>query len=425
MATVAAPLPRLRTAAPAALAVGGWAGLVIAGYLLGAALQARDPLVHIGAPPLVGRYDLLLDGWLVPAVAAAVAVAVGAHRAAARLPWRALLPAAWGAGAAWTALLALAAGPGALSAPLRTRYEYLAAVGDVGGIHDFLTHFTQRLADYPTHVKGHPPGMVLLLAGLDRIGLGGADIAAALVIGVGALAAPAAAVVVRAATDEATARRALPFVAFAPSAVWVATSADGLFMGVAACGIACVAARRAVLGGVLLGGALILTYGAAPLGAVVVAAAVACHGRRDAMVILATTGAAAATVLAAFAAAGFWWPDGLRATHELYAAGVASRRPYLDFLVIAPAALALAVGPATAAGLACARGRLTVLAASGAVAICAADLSGLSRGENERIWLLFTPWLLIGAAALPRPRAWLGAQVALAIALQVGVRSPW
>lgn len=425
MATLAAPLPRLHTRAPVAIAVGAWACVVVAGHLLGAHLVARDPLVHIGAPPLVGRYELDVRAWLLPAIALGAGAAVAAHDLAQRLTWRTLLLASWVAAASWAALLALAAGPGALTAPLRTRYEYLAGIGAVDGARDFLEHFTARLADYPTHVKGHPPGMVLLLSGLDDIGLGGAGVAAALVIGVGALAAPAVAVTLRAAADEATARRTLPFVAFAPAAVWIATSADALFMGVAACGIACVAVRRAAVGGLLLGAALMLTYGAAPLGVVVVAAAFACHRRGDAARILLVAGVAVAAVLAAFVVAGFWWLDGLRATHELYAAGVAARRPYLDFLVIAPAALALAVGPAVAAAAPRARGRLALLAGSAVAAVCAADLSGLSRGENERIWLLFMPWLLAATAALPRARAWLCAQIALALALQVGVRSPW
>ncbi len=42
-------------------------------------------------------------------------------------------------------------------------------------------------------------------------------------------------------TDEATARLAAPFVAVAPTAIWIAVSADGYFAGVAAWGIALLA----------------------------------------------------------------------------------------------------------------------------------------------------------------------------------------
>lgn len=424
MATLATTAPRRPAVPVTAVAAGGWVALLAAGYALGARLEAQDPLVHIGAPPLVGRYAILAGAWVPPALLFAVAAVAVAHAAAARASWPALLGAGWVAAGTWAALLGLAGGPAALTAPLRTRYEYLAAVDRVGDVHGFLTHFTARLASYPTHVKGHPPGMLLLLDGLDHIGVGGAGVATALVIAGGAAAVPAALITVRALAGESVARAAAPFLALAPAAVWVATSADALFMGVAACGVACIATRRALTGGLLLGGALMLTYGAAPLAIVVVAVAVGVAGRA-AIRSLAIAGAGVALVLAVFAALGFWWLDGLRATHDLYVSGVASRRPYADFLVIAPAAFALAVGPAAVAGLAHVRGGLRTIAWAGCATILAADLSGLSAGENERIWLPFTPWLLCAAAALPHPRRWLAAQVALAVVLQVGVRSPW
>jgi hypothetical protein len=63
------------------------------------------------------------------------------------------------------------------------------------------------------------------------------------------------------------------------------------------------------------------------------------------------------------------------------------------------------------------------------VAVLVADLSGLSRGEVERIWLPFLPWLLVGAVALIRgravPRPWLLAQAGCAIAVTAVVRTTW
>ena len=77
----------------------------------------------------------------------------------------------------------------------------------------------------------------------------------------------------RAVADEETARLAAPFVAVAPTAIWVAVSADGYFAGVAAWGIAllALAARQKVRvpllvaggAGVLLGWAIFLNYGLA------------------------------------------------------------------------------------------------------------------------------------------------------------------
>lgn len=421
--TAALPRPLFSIRAPA-VAVTCWAALIWVGHALGARLVDADPLVHIGAPPLVGRYEAALSAWSVPAVLFAGAALRWAPRLAGTLAWRRLLLLTWLGAGAWAVLLALADGPHAIVAPLQSRYEYLAAVGRVGNPLDFLSSFTAALPGYPTHVKGHPPGLVLLFWTFAQAGLGGATVAAVLVIAVGALAAPAVLITVRAIGDDAQARAAAPFVALAPAAVWVATSGDALFMGVAACGVAALAVRRGLLGGVLLGCALMLTYGAAPLGLVALTAAWLAAGR-DAPRLLLAAALGVAAVLGTVAAAGFWWPDGLHATRELYAAGVASRRPYVDFLLIAPAALALAVGPAAAAGLARVRGDVGVVVAGAVLAVAAADLSGLSRGENERIWLLFTPWLLCAAAALPRPRAWLAAQLALGLTLQLVVRSPW
>ena len=65
---------------------------------------------------------------------------------------------------------------------------------------------------------------------------------------VGSSAAAAIIVAVRALTDEHTARLAAPFVAVAPTAIWIAVSADGYFAGVAAWGLAllALAVRRTV-----------------------------------------------------------------------------------------------------------------------------------------------------------------------------------
>jgi len=334
-----------------------WAGVVVAGHLLGASVVAHDRLVHISSPPLVGVVDVRVDPGLLPAVALAAAALRWALPLAARLRWGALLVATWTAGAAWAVALSASSGLDAIAAPLGTRYEYLAVVPLVESPSSFLAGFVDALPSYATHVQGHPPGMVLVLWLLDGAGLGGAQAAAAVVIAGGALAAPAALVALRAAAGEGWARRAAPFVAFTPAAVWIATSADALFAGVAAAGLALTAlalhavqTRRALaLGlaaGVLLGAGLMLSYGIAPLGAIVLSLAIARRAWRPLLAVA----AGVAGVFAAFAAAGFWWPDGLAATSALYYEGVAARRPYAAFLLISLAAFALAVGPAAAAG---------------------------------------------------------------------------
>jgi hypothetical protein len=219
-----------------------------------------------------------------------------------------------------------------------------------------------------------------------------------------------------------------------PAAVWIATSADALFMGVAAWGVALVvlASGRdgirgdvlAVTGGTVLGAGLFLTYGIAPL--LVIPAAIALARRRPRPLVLAT--AAASAVVVAFAAGGFSWLAGLRATRSQYLEGVAWMRGYWYFLFVNIGVLAIALGPASVAGLGRLRDRgLLVLAGSAVVAVTLADLSGMSKGEVERIWLLFVPWLAVACAGLERrtARAWLAASASTGILVQALIRSPW
>ena len=70
------------------LAVAFWALLIVAGHLLGAALYARQPLVHIGAPPLVGSFDLRLTARVLPALVLAAAAVAWGPALAIRLRWR-------------------------------------------------------------------------------------------------------------------------------------------------------------------------------------------------------------------------------------------------------------------------------------------------------------------------------------------------
>ncbi|CAN5194645.1 hypothetical protein BH20ACT5_BH20ACT5_19490 [soil metagenome] len=362
-----------------------------------------------------------------------------------RLSWAALLPASALAAAGWAVSLALVDGVSGLTKPLSSRYEYPYDVPRVGSWGEFLDGFTGNiLADSPdpwtTHVAGHPPGALLTFAGLDQIGLGGLGWAAALCVVVGASAVPAALVATRATVDEATARVIAPFVAVAPLAIWVAVSADAIFLGVSAWGIAAlaVATRRdgvaadllALAGGLLLGTALFLSYGLVLLGPL--ALAVIAVRRRWRVLLVGALGVLA--VLLIFAAAGFWWFDGLLTTAERVTGGPAARnRPTPYFLVANLAASAIAIGPAGvgAVGALLTRdGRRTpvaLLAFGGLAAILIADFSLLSKGEVERIYLPFLLWILTATALLePRQRSrWLAAQIVVAIAVQVLIRTEW
>lgn len=413
-----------------------WAGLLVLVHLWGGSLNDRGEQIFQSTPPLTGRVDLHLTWASLPALALAVAAVALGPRLARRLAWSRLLLAAAGGALAWAVLLALTRGTDGLLGPVRSPLDYLHDVPLVVSPGAFLGSFVDRIGEYATHVRGHPPGMLLFLWSMDRIGLGGAGPAATLQVAGGAAAVPAALVALRELAGEDRSRRAAPFLVLLPAAIWVATSADAFFAGVGASGIALVvlatgrAGRRsdalALAGGLLLGAAMVLSYGLVLLWSVPLA--VCLVRRRIRPLAIAVAGGLA--VLAAFALAGFWWLDGLAATREQYRLGASRMRPYGYFLVANLAGFGLALGPAVAAGIATLRHRGTcVLVGSALVAVLLADLSGLSRGEVERIWLPFVPWVAVAAASLSvrelRPRLWLGLSAGVALAVQLGVRTPW
>ncbi|MGH9154135.1 MAG: hypothetical protein ACRD03_17515 [Acidimicrobiales bacterium] len=409
-----------------------WVGLVVAAVLAGGAVRA-DPDAHIGAAPFVGTLSAVVGWRLLPALLLAVAALVAVPHLAVRLKWRALLAVSGAGTLSWSVALAWSDGARSITAPLATRYEYLAAVPAVRSPGAFLRGFVEALPTYPTHVKSHPPGMVLVLWTLDRLGLGGAGPATVVVLIGGALAGVAALVALRELAGEAAARRAAPFVAMTPAAVFVATSSDALFAGVSAWGIALVVlatgrtGRRSIAlalgGGLLLGTTLFMSYGLALL--LAVPAATCAYRRRADVATVAAVAIAAVTL--AFAAGGFWWLDGLTAARAAYARGASTIRPYGYFLLANLAAFAVIVGPAAASALGRLRDRrVWLLAGATLVAIVLADTSGLSKGEVERIWLPFAPWVVVACCAVTtRSRPWLAANLGTAVTLQVLLRSPW
>ena len=400
---------------------------VAACALWGVLLTRSGAELHIGAAPLVGRWDIRLTPLvLIPVAVGALLLAV-APPLAATARWRVLLLLTTVGAALWSVALALADGTSGLLDPLSSRDEYLFEVPRVRA--GFLSGFVERINTYggpgawTTHVAGHPPGALLVFAALARIGLGGPGPAAALCVLAGASAGAAVLVAVRAIADERTARRAAPFLVLFPGAVWVAVSADALFLGVTAWGIAALVTGRALLGGLLMGAGLALTYGALPLGALALAALVR---RRDLRGLL-VAGAGVLVVLGGLALAGFRWDEGLAETLVRVEAGAGGERPAVYFAVANVAAFGLAVGPACLAGLLALRRAdpLWWLVGPTLLALAVADLSGASKGEVERIWLPYAPWLLLAAARLPAGRGWLVAQAVTALTVQVVLDSKW
>ena len=419
-----------------ALSLLAWAALIALGFAWGELLLGEGRTILLGAPPLAGRFNPGLQPEALVTLTVAAALVFAAPRLAWSLGWRGLLFACFAGAWLWAGAVDLLDGGYWLTVPVLKPDEFLRDVPLVGSPGRLLAHFTEHLGVYVNHVQTHPPGMLLTLWGLDRIGLGGAMPAAILMVSGGAAAMPAALVAAREVAGEERARAAAPYLVLAPAAIWVASSADAFYAGVAGWGVALVVlatgrdGRRsdilALAGGLLLGVALMLSYGLVLMWAI--PAAVAVSRRRWRPLAIAALGPAA--VLGGFAAAGFWWLDGYGAARDSYYSGVASSRPYAFFLVANLAAFAVALGPAVCSGIARLRDRRTWLLVGGALAaIAIADLSGMSKGEVERIWLPFAPFVMLAACALPTERRstriWLSGAALFTAFVEIIVRTAW
>ncbi|MFC9277980.1 hypothetical protein [Streptomyces collinus] len=437
-------------------AVGAAALLVVVAVLVGRHIQDTRHVLYVHWPPLLARWDPHVGPGTPAAVLLAVAGVAYGPSLAARLTWPALLTTAWAAAAAWILSLALVDGwHRGVAGRLTTREEYLRVIGrfhDVPAtLRDFTHHIVAGTPDpWPAHVAGHPPAATLTFVLLDRVGLRGGGWAGMWCVLTGATACVAVLVAVRALADETLARRAAPFLVLTPAAVWFGVSADGWFAAVAAWTVALLAlavTRRspalAAASGLLLGLTCYLSYGltlvALPLLAVLLLGR---DGVRARPVLLAALLAGLAVVPVAFTLAGFDWWTAYHLLVTRYFQGVGGRRPYGYWVWANLACTVLITGPATVAGLrrasvalARAKGaggprrtaptRLALLVCAALLALLIADLSGMSKAETERIWLPFAMWLLPACAYLPRPRAWLIAQTALALLLNHLLLTGW
>ena len=388
------------------LVVAAAGGLVLAAAVVGRHLLADGVNLFLPFPPLLAQWLPHVGPGTPAAVVIAVIVVARGPAWAERLPWRALPALTAVAAGAWTLSLALVDGwQRGVVDRLTTTDEYLHDVPRAPALpvllREFAAHILTSAVDpgqtwfWTTHVGAHPPGAFLVFVVLDRIGLGGGAAAGLLVIAVGASAAAAILVAARAMGDEQPARRAAPFAVLFPGAVWVGVSADGLFAGCLAWGVALLAvavgrtgwraAVAAAAAGLLLGGAVYLSYGlvlggllaaavlgtgagqrvarqcrrrprraAAPRGGLATRTVgwwrgVGIDGRRWRTAGFAAAGVA--VVVAAFTLAGFSWLDGYAKVRVIYAASIAAARPYPYFVWANLAAVAFAIGPAGIAGL--------------------------------------------------------------------------
>ena len=410
--------------------------LIGASYQVGRWLQARGYRMQVNAPPLTGNVEATAPAAGLAAVALGTAGVWRADHLAQRLPWRRLLWWSFFGALAWSTALAWWEGSAGFTRSALSGVDYLGAmpfVRDAPG--SFLRGFVDGIDALPSHVRAHPPGLVLAIWAMGRAGMSGAAWVAALEHVAGAASVPAVLLAVRELRGPELTRRAAPFLVFAPAAVFW-SSGDAVFLGVGAWAAALLIlatgreGRRsdglALAGGALAGLGLFLSYGLVLLGLIPLAVAIR---RRRVRPLLVAAGPVI-VLFAAFAWGGFWWFAGLQATRREYAESLARVRPYWYFVFADLAALAVAVGPAVWVALSRLRDRAVwTVTGEALLAIVIADLSGFSKAEVERIWLPFMPWLVVAAGAAftsaTARKRWLAVQIAWVIALQAVVRSPW
>ncbi|SDP82038.1 hypothetical protein SAMN04487981_1466 [Streptomyces sp. cf386] len=427
--------------------------LVTAAVLVGRHIQHSHHTLFVNWPPLLATWAPHVGPGTPAALLVAAAVVAYGPALAGRLPWRALLATAWATAAAWIASLALIDGwQRGIAGRLTTPHEYLQVIARFDDIPATLRDFTHHILlespdNWPAHVAGHPPAATLTFVLLDRIGLRGGGWAGVWCIAVGATACVAVLVAVRALASENLARRAAPFLVLAPAAVWMGTSADAYFAAVAAWAVAMLALAVtgrslwwAAAAGLLFGLTCYLSYGLTLVA--LIGAAVLLLGRRrvrERPVLLVALLAGLTVVPTAFTLAGFDWWEAYRLLVTRYYQGVGGIRPYGYWVWANLACAVLITGLATAPGLRRTGAtvllrrrteppehvRLALLVSAALLALLAADLSGMSKAETERIWLPFAVWLLPACAFLTRPRAWLAAQAVLALLLNHLLRTGW
>lgn len=431
------------------------AALLVISVRFGRQLQRDSPEVFLGAAPLVGQN--LRDGWdwrfgwgLVGAgvVAASVVWSIWAGRWS---TWskRTLFALTALTAGAFAVLLALTDGRDGLLRGADHETEYLANLEIIPGAREFVRSFVTDIDRYSVHVRGHPPGFLLILTGFDAFGLAGAWPVVALSLAGTMLLPVAVLTAIGIVADDDWVRRVAPLLAVSPYTLWMMTSADAVF---AACGAWAVttyllalrsSGRSAIawggLSGLLLGALLFMTYGGATFTIMLVVPTILAWRRRRAVVVPALAGVVLSTVAvtAVFLALGFWWLDGARETQRQYWAGTAQFRPFGYFMIANLAVAVIAIGPIGFAGVVeFWRHRkpppaVWPLVAGAVLALLASHLSQYTRAEVERIWLLFYPWLMVAAgvpALTNRPRllaALVAVQAGSAIVLQAALVSKW
>lgn len=427
---------QVRSAVMTGAAIAVWFAVIGASRWWALHLEADGRDLVLYTPPVLGGYRGGDHGnFWIPVVVAVLLV--GALPILAQLRrWPAVLVVSAITSLGWWSALAAIDGLHGLVRGLEWSAEFDAAAPAVAQEPGaYLASFVEQLPEYGIYIRSHPPGVPLVMGALHRAGLQGEWWAAALILLTAALGVVAVLITIRELAGEAWARRAMPFLVLAPAAMWIATSFDALFIGVGSWFVALLAlactrrARRsdalAIGAGALAFAAIMLSYGLVLLGCSAVLIALATRRVRPLVV---ASGTALALTLA-LVPLGFWWFAGFLGTSEEYFE-FGLDRPYWYFVVGNVGAWALALGPATFVALTrmCDR-RLWFIVGGGLGAALIADVSGMSNGEVERIWLPFTIWVVVAGAVLATTvrttRAWLALQVLSALVLAWFVSPLW
>jgi methylthioxylose transferase len=424
---------RRRAAVPVAAGVVALAVVAVGLYVR----RATDTPLGVPYPPALGNWDPRADVLLVVSIACfAAAVLLVPRLLDPRVP-------PWAFGAAALALtlvlrLALAAGDGGTAEwsrvfdPERSfeaKNEYLPALGALTfGSGFFLDRFAELVPSFPVHVAGHPPGLLLTLHWLGIDSPGGM---AALCIGVGALSGPLAYLLGRQVLTEPQARIATLLLALAPGALlYGATSADAVFMALGLLAAWPLAARgwpARSAGAAALALGSFFAWSLLAVGAWAAIVAWRRDGLRNAVGVAALCGAAVLAFYGLlFAASGFDPIGTIRATEEVYRAGIASLRPYWYWLLGSPTAFLLVLGLPIAYLALRALARLETLAIAIFAVIAIAAVLGLTKAETERIWLFLAPFVCLAAATQAKPtRLLFGALAAQALLYELLFDTVW
>ncbi|HWM10481.1 MAG TPA: hypothetical protein VNO82_14110 [Solirubrobacteraceae bacterium] len=307
--------------------------------------------------------------------------------------------------------------------------EYLPALGALDfGAGFFVDRFAELVPSLPVHAAGHPPGLLLVLHALGIDSPGGM---AALCIGVGALSAPLGYLLARQILDEDRARVAALLLAMAPGALlFGATSADAVYLTLGLLAAWPLAARSwttRAAGAVVLAAGSFFAWSLLAIGAWAAILALRREGLRPAIALSALCGLALLAFHALLHAATGFDPIGtLRATEEVYRAGIASTRPYWFWVLGSPVAFLVVLGVPLSWLALCALARGETPAVAIFTVIAVAAVLGFTKAETERIWLFLAPFVCLAAAVERVPlRPLLAALAAQALLYELAFDTVW